>query len=276
MPNDPGLVNDTCIFMEAVRGDQGPHNTHGAWWLSAAISLTGPLSGADTADSGQVNTVTAKFHRKSASSNCHSPGDESITVELWVANPSLVMAPRVRGSATRVGFIGSLLPAEGDSGTQQVDWMAPSGLPAADPQSGGPKCLVARCYPDSGTPSGTNFFLPDDQHLAQRNLCVVSTTAHGLVFKVDTLNLAFPLSPIQPSQVKLRAILDLAPNHFVTNTVLGRLQLLPGFQQIRKTALTGGVKFDFTRLSVFQMTDHSHQGLTPPPTRTPPSFEARV
>jgi len=276
MPNDPGLVNDTCIFMEAVPGDQGAHNTHGAWWLSADISLTGPVSGADTADSGQVNTVTAKFHRKSASSNCHFPGDESISVELWVANPSLVMAPRVRGSATRVGFIGSSLPAEGDSGTQQLDWMAPSGLAAADPQSGGPKCLVARCYPDSGTPSGTNFFLPDDQHLAQRNLCVVSTTAHTLVFKVNTLNLALPLSPFQPSQVTLRAILDLAPNHFVKNTVLGRLQLLTGFQQLRTTALTGGFKFDLTGFQVSQVTDHSHQGLTPPPNSTPPSFEARV
>jgi len=276
MPNDPGLVNDTCIFMEAVPGDQGAHNTHGAWWLSADISLTGPVSGADTADSGQVNTVTAKFHRKSASSNCHFPGDESISVELWVANPSLVMAPRVRGSATRVGFIGSSLPAEGDSGTQQLDWMAPSGLAAADPQSGGPKCLVARCYPDSGTPSGTNFFLPDDQHLAQRNLCVVSTTAHTLVFKVNTLNLALPLSPFQPSQVTLRAILDLAPNHFVKNTVLGRLQLLTGFQQLRTTALTGGFRFNITGFQVSQVTDHSHQGLTPPPNSTPPSFEARV
>jgi hypothetical protein len=276
MPNDPGLTNDTCIFMEAVPGDQGTHNTHGAWWLSADISLTGPVSGADTADSGQVNTVTANFHRKSASSNCHFPGDESITVELWVANPSLVMAPRVRGSATRVGFIGSPLPAEGDSGTQQVDWMAPSGLPALDPQSGGPKCLVARCYPDSGAPSGTNFFLPDDQHLAQRNLCVVSATGPVLVFKVNTLNLALPLSPIQLPQVKLRAILDLAPNHFVKNTVLGRLQQLSGFQQLRTTALTGGFKFNLTGFQVLQVTDHSHQGLTPPPNPTPPSFEARV
>src|SRR3989475_8522814 len=159
MPNDPGLVNDTCIFMEAVPGDQGTHNTHGAWWLSADISLSGPWSGADTADSGQVNTVPAKFHRKSAASNCHFPGDESITVEFWVANPSLVMAPRVRGSAIRVGFIGSPLPAEGDSGTQQVDWMAPSGLAAADPQNGGPQGLRAGIYPGSGKASGTELFL---------------------------------------------------------------------------------------------------------------------
>src|SRR5207245_10322350 len=67
----------------------GTHNAQGPWWLSADISLTGPVSGPDTADSGQVNTIKAKFHRKSASSNCHFPGDESITVELWVANPSL-------------------------------------------------------------------------------------------------------------------------------------------------------------------------------------------
>ena len=276
MANDPGLSNDTCIFIEAVSGDNGTHNASGVWWLSPDINLTGPASGPDAADPGQVNPVKIRFHRKSAASNCLFPGDESISVELWVANPSLVMAPRVRGSATRVGFIGSSLPAEGDSGTQQLDWMAPSGLAAADPQSGGPKCLVARCYPDSGTPSGTNFFLPDDQHLGQRNLCVVSTTAHGLVFKVNTLNLALPLSPIQLPQVKLRAILDLAPDHFVENTVLGRLQLLSGFQQLRTAALIGGFKFDLTGFQVSQVTDHSHQGLTPPPNPTPPSFAARV
>src|SRR5437588_9434848 len=276
MPGDPGLASDTCIFMEAIPGDQGTHNTHGAWWLSADIGLTGPMSGADTADSGQVNTVTATFHRKSASSNCNFPGDESITVELWVANPSLVMAPRVRGSAIRVGFIGSSLPAEGDSGTEQVDWMAPSGLLAINPQSGGPKCLVARCYPDSGTPSGTSFFLPDDQHVAQRNLCVVSTTAHVVVFKVNTLSLDPSSNPLQPSPVKLRALLDLAPNHFIKNTVIARLSLVSGFQQLRTKGLTGGFKFDLTGFTVSQVIDHSHQTLPLPLRPTAPSFEAHV
>ena len=69
MLGDPGLANDTCIFMEAVSGDQGTHNAQGPWWLSADISLTGPVSGPDTADSGQVNSIKAKFHRKPASSN---------------------------------------------------------------------------------------------------------------------------------------------------------------------------------------------------------------
>ena len=276
MPGDPGLANDTCIFMEAVPGDHGTHNAQGPWWLSADISLTGPVSGPDTADSGQVNTVTAKFHRKSASSNCHFPGDESITVELWVANPSLVIAPRVRGSAARVGFIGAPVPAEGGSGTEQIDWMAPAGLPADNPQAGGPKCLVARCYPDSGTPSGTSFFLPDDQHVAQRNLCVVSTRSHGVVFKVNTLNLDSSASPIQPPPVKLRALLDLAPNHFIKNTVMARLQLTSGFQQLRTKGLTDGFKFDLTGFQVSQVIDHSHQSLPFPPLLTPPSFEAQV
>ena len=67
-----------------------------------------------------------------------------------------------------------------------------------------------------------------------------------------------------------------APDHFVENTVLGRLQLLSGFQQLRTAALIGGFKFDLTGFQVSQVTDHSHQGLTPPPNPTPPSFAARV
>ena len=276
MPGDPGLADDTCIFMESVPGDQGTHNTLVPWWLSADIGLTGPVSGPDTADSGQVNAIKAKFHRKSASSNCHFPGDESITVELWVANPSLVIAPRVRGSAARVEFIGSPVPAEGGSGIEQVDWTPPAGLPANNPQAGGPKCLVARCYPDSGTPSGTRFFLPDDQHVAQRNLCVVTTPSPGVVFKVNTLNPDPSTNPLQPSQVKLRALLDLAPNHFIANTVMARLQLTSGFQKLRTKGLTGGFKFDLTGFTVSQVIDHSHQTLTFPPLPTAPSFEAHV
>ncbi len=100
MPNDPGLANDTCIFMEAIPGDGGNQNPNDVWWLSPDINLVGPVSGADNADAGQINPVRVKFHRKSANSNCHFPGDESLTVELWVANPSLVMSPRV-GAAPR-------------------------------------------------------------------------------------------------------------------------------------------------------------------------------
>src|SRR5438132_4344056 len=149
MPNDPGLANDSCIFIEAVTGDGGNHNPNSVWWLSPDIELVGPVSGPDNADAGQTNPVTVTFHRKPAGSNCTFPGDEAVNVELWVAKPSLVMSPRLPRSVTRVGFISSPIPAEGETVTQEIDWEAPAAPPANDPQSPGHKCLVARVYSSS-------------------------------------------------------------------------------------------------------------------------------
>ena len=130
MPNDPGLAADTCIFMEAIPGDGGVHHANQIWWLSPDIELTGPVSGPDSADAGQVNPAKVTFHRKPDASGCHFPGDESLNVELWIAGPSLVMAPHVHGSASRVGFIGSPVPPEGGAGTQPIDFTPTPGLPA--------------------------------------------------------------------------------------------------------------------------------------------------
>src|SRR6266571_6443802 len=146
MANDPGLSNDNCIFMEATTGDGGSHNPSGVWWLSPDINLVGPLLGPDNADPGQINPVKVAFHRKPASSNCSFSGDENLTLELWVANPSLVISPRVHLSTTRVAFIGAPMPAEGEGGVLQIDWNTPAAVPHGDPQSPGHKCLVARVY----------------------------------------------------------------------------------------------------------------------------------
>src|SRR3954464_11207349 len=141
MASDHGLSNDTCIFIEAQPGDGGHHNSHDVWWLSPDISLVGPNTGAGNADSGQTNPITVTFHRKAADSSCVFPGDESLNVEVWVSKPSLVMSPALSSSAARVGFIGSAVPVEGSTGTQQIDWDAPASPSAGDPQSGGHKCL---------------------------------------------------------------------------------------------------------------------------------------
>src|SRR5215831_399912 len=217
MADDPGLSSDTCIFLEAITGDGGTHNAGDTWWLSPDINLLGVLSGPDNADAGQVNPVTVKFHRKPAASNCLFPGDESLLAELWVANPSLVISPRIPHSALRVGLIGTPLPAEGETGTQQIDWRAARVANVEDPQSPGPKCLVARVYPSSLTPSATNFFAPDDQHVAQHNLCIVPTTTGAFSFAVNTcgpgpLHLPLPLNP--SPNANLRAVLDLHPTNF--------------------------------------------------------------
>jgi len=72
MPNDPGLANDTCIFMEAISGDGGTHNAKRCLVAQSDIALTGPVSGADNADPGQTNPVQVRCHKKAANSNCNS------------------------------------------------------------------------------------------------------------------------------------------------------------------------------------------------------------
>jgi len=280
MPSDPGLAGDTCIFMEAIPGDGGNQNSHGIWWLSPDIFLAGPVSGLETADPG-VNRISIRFHRKPAGT-CTFPGDESISVQAWVANPSLVMSPQVHGSAARVGFIGSPLPAEGAAQTQPIDWTASAVIhhpltpfQVENPQEAGHKCVVALCYPDSLTPSATHFFVPGDQHVAQHNLSVVKTDSTKVSFIVNTFNPASSSATVTLTPVKLTAVMDLAPSTFVKKTILNRLHPHPEFQQLRTTGL-GGFGFDLTGLQATNVADHSHGsgGITLP--AHPPSFEANV
>jgi hypothetical protein len=277
MPSDPGLAGDTCIFMEAIPGDGGNQNPNDVWWLSPDITLTGHVSGLENADQG-VNKISIRFHRKPAGT-CTFPGDEGITVQAWVANPSLVMSPDVRGSAARVGFIGSPLPAEGSTHIQEIDWTPPAAnLPTPfqidSPQKPGPKCLVAICYPDSLVPSTKAFFVPADQHVAQHNLCIIVTGDKTVKLEVNTFNPAKSSAPlIQPA--KLQAVLDLAPSTFVKKMVLTRVSTLPGFHQLRTSGLPDGFAFDLTGLPASNIVDHSHAaGPFIPPHL--PSYEASV
>ena len=269
MPNDPGLAGDTCCYMEAISGDGGTHDPAGTWWLSPDILLTGPVSGPDNADPGQVNPVVVKFHRKPANSDCSTPGDESITVQLWVGNPSLAMAPNNQASTAIIANIGSPMPAPGNTGTQQVDWSVPSGLPPDNPQGPGHKCLIARCFPDSLTPSNKNFFVPDDPHVAQHNICIVPCPKKKLShnqfhFKVSTLN-----PGREKERARLRAVLDLKPRKFVLQTVLTELRNVHGFHQLATAAPTHGFRFDLSAYGPSNVHDKSH-GVPHP------SFEGEV
>lgn len=232
MPNDPGLSRDTCIYMEAVSGDGGVH-TAPVWWLSPDIELNGPISGPDKADPGQVNPVNVKFHDKGG--ECNSTGDETVTVELWVGNPSVVMTPDNPNSTTLVLKIGTAMPQPGSNGSQIIDWTPPTGLPPTNPQSPGHKCLIARCYPDSLTPSPTDFFVPDDPHVAQRNICIVPCGGPGASrvpgkcgLEVTTAN----LNQKERDAVTLRVVVDTRPDKFVRETVLKALGRTPGFKKL--------------------------------------------
>jgi hypothetical protein len=275
MANDPGLTNDTCIFMEAIPGDGGQQDAANVWWLSPDIKLVGPVSGPDVADAGHTNQVTVQIHRKPATSNCQFPNDESLAVEVWVANPSLVMLPK-KGSSARVIFSGTPVPSEGQSSTAQLNWDVPASLPASNPASAGRKCLVVRSYPSSGVPAGQFFFVPGDRHVAQHNLCVVTNAAVKFSFTVNTINPTPSTSPLQLTKVKLRAVMDLQPSRAVKSLIGARLKSIPGFGKVRSTPLTHGFAFDLTNFQTSNIVDHSHSGGLGVPSPPPPSYEARV
>lgn len=87
MPNDPGLANDTCIFVEAISGDGGVHNPNDTWWLSPDISLVGPISGPDKADPGQVNPIQLKSTASQAIAISRetkaSPSNSGLLIHRW-------------------------------------------------------------------------------------------------------------------------------------------------------------------------------------------------
>jgi hypothetical protein len=258
MSNDPGLAADTCIFMEAVSGDGGVHNAN-VWWLSPDIVLNGPVSGPDKADPGQVNSVDVNFHRKGAESNCSFPGAESLIVELWVGNPSIAMTPGNQTSTKQIQLIGTQLPAEGSSGTLHINWALGANVPPSQPDSPGHKCLIARVYPDNLVPSGTSFFAPDDQHVAQRNICVVPCGGPGAArkpgpcgFEVTTANINLK----EAERVTVSAILDLHPNDFVRTTVLRSLERQAGFKKLA-TRAPSGFRFDLREFPDAKISDHT-------------------
>jgi hypothetical protein len=260
MANDPGLTTDTCIYMEAVTGDKGTHDNTGVWWLSPDIQLTGPISGPDKADPGQSNPVNVNFHRKA--DDCVTLGDESVTVELWVGNPSLAMAPNNQASTALIQIMGAPFPAPNATATQPFNWTPPNGLPASDPQSSGHKCLVARCYSSSVSPSATNFFVPDDQHVAQHNICIVPCGGPGAARRPGPCGLSVAtvnLNKRKAETVTLRAVVDLKPNKFVRQVVLQRLEKTKGFRRLATTA-PRGFKFELPDFPKAEVNDKLRNG----------------
>ncbi|MEK6286757.1 MAG: hypothetical protein AABO57_13545 [Acidobacteriota bacterium] len=273
MPNDPGLAADTCIFMEALPGDGGAHNSTDTWWLSPDISLSGP--------SGPNISVAVKLHRKAAGSGCTTPFAESVTAELWVAGPSLAMAPNNRASAREIQSIGTPFPAEGATATQVMVVNQSLGFNRADPHSPGDLCMVARCYPDPLTPSAQNFFAPGDPHVAQHNLCVVASGG-GIVVsppvppgtqssQVATVN----PDPVNSQEVTLRAVVDLKPNSFVQKVVSARLQGAHGSNRLT-TAPPRSFKFVLPDFPNAEVTDRSRPGLLSAILARQQSYEAKI
>src|SRR5437762_10963720 len=264
MPKDPALAADKCIYMEAIAGDKGIHNSSGVWWLSPDIKLTGHTSGLDKADPGEDNTVEVRFHMQAAILNqcILPPGTESISAEFWVGNPSLAMTPDNPASTKKIDSIGSPIPADGASVTKVFVWNPPTGLDPADPQSPGHKCLIARSYPDPLIPSTTSFFAPDDPHVAQHNICIVPCGGPGAAKRPGPCG--FEVATVNPDReraqlVTLRAVVDLHPGRFVEKIVLERLEGTGGFKHLA-TRPPRGFGFELPDFRDAELTDNTKLG----------------
>lgn len=234
MAIDQGLAADTSTYLEAIAGDGGVHDATGVWWLSPDIQLTGSVSGPDMADPGVDNTVDVTIHSAVGPNRTLPPGTESLTIELWVANPSLVMAPNNAASTAHVDSIGMPLTGAA-SQTFQFHWVPATGLPASDPQASGHKCLIARGYADPLIPSDTGFFAPDDPHVAQHNICIVPCGGPGAANRPAGCGLAITtVNPDvrKPQKTRLRALLDPDPSPAVRRVVLQRLKYTKGFVRL--------------------------------------------
>ncbi|HYX42331.1 MAG TPA: hypothetical protein VE821_11570, partial [Pyrinomonadaceae bacterium] len=156
-----------------------------------------------------------------------------------------------------------------------------TGLPADDPQSPGHKCLIARCYPDPLVPSAKNFFVPDDPHVAQHNICIVPCGGKGAAripprcgLNISTVN----VHADKAETVRLRAVFDQRPNEFVRKVVLERLHTLPGFKRLAGARPQGfNLQLpEFPNAPVIDQTRPGCLGGLLGGGRLPPSFEVRV
>jgi hypothetical protein len=226
------------------------------------------------------NSARVRLHRKAAGSGCTTPFTESVTVELWAAGPSLAMIPD-NASSKNIQNIGTPFPPEGATVTQTMVLNPPLGLDPADPHHPRDVCLVARCYPDSLTPSAQNFFAPFDAHVAQHNLCLVPSGSSAMVVppvppgtqssQVATVN----PDAVNSQDVTLRAVVDLNPNRFVQKVVSPRLQTTHGSRRLGTTA-PRSFKFVLPDFPNAIVTDHSRPGLPNPIPGHPQSYQAKI
>jgi hypothetical protein len=234
-PAQNTLLNDTSISIK----DGAPQ-----FWLSKDIILTSSSNEPDIANVGQNNTVTVLVRKES-----NFPGTQFVTTQLWVANPSLNIAPNV--NAVEVQPTGALSVSafqphpQADPGQTIAEfkwnWTAQESLSNSVPTDPDPnklhRCLIARTYPSDLTPPETKFCVVEDRHLAQRNITIIKLP--GIIRR-----LSFPIQTISQSteviqSATIRTIADRVPTSAVIEAILPSLQQVEGFRQFAQVAPKG-------------------------------------
>jgi hypothetical protein len=165
--------NDVSVYVEDKAGDLGAPGSPAPWWLSPDVDIP-----AHTGEAVQgANQVQVRVHT-------HEEPilDEKVVAEVYVGKPSLVLSPT---TGTKRIDPGTLVfrppnipgpePAAGEAGATLTFPWTPSGLPA-DVDGPGHRCLIVRAFPVSVAPPSSPFDVPNEQHEAQHNIEVLTTT----------------------------------------------------------------------------------------------------
>lgn len=228
MPKDAGIT-DTCYYFE----DGVPH-----WWESPDILITGP-SATGIATNPADNTVRLNVRRKGTAGNppCNDPlgnGDaDFLQLDLWVCIPnagpiaptSITLVQKIQHSVG-AGFQEIMLgvggapylaapPAPGGEQIVDVTWKLPRNPASQHPAEGsGHKCMIARVYPNTDSPSSGTFEVIDDQHYAQRNICInVCNSPCSVDLVAGNVNNELP------REFQLRVVHNPNPSRFLRETI---------------------------------------------------------
>ena len=167
--------NDTIVFVDDQAGQGGAQPSPAPWWLSPDVDIVGHSGEAVQG----VNDVQIRVH---AHEQPQLLG--RIIAEVYVGAPGFVLSPttgtvRIDGSNALfqpVNFPGGGPEpiADEDGGTLTFQW-TPSAS-SADIDGVGHRCLILRAYPDEVVPTADPFDVPNEQHEAQHNIEVLSTS----------------------------------------------------------------------------------------------------
>jgi hypothetical protein len=167
--------NDVTVYVEDVAGDLGgpPTATSGPWWVSPDVLIP-----AHPGEASQgPNTVQIRVH-----ANDEPVLEEKIHTEVYVGNPSLVMSPSANTKRIdpgnlvfRTNAVPGTEPVANVPGATLTFTWTPSST-AGDIDGPGHHCLILRAFPENVTPPGDPFTVPTEQHEAQHNIEILSTT----------------------------------------------------------------------------------------------------
>jgi hypothetical protein len=166
---------DVSVYVEDKAGDLGAPQSTPAW-LSPDVDIP--------AHSGEAvqgaNQVQVRVH-------AHDEPilDEKIVAEVYVGKPGFVLSPtngtkRIDpgGLRFRPANVPGTEPVADETGnTLSFSW-TPSGS-ATEIDGPGHHCLILRAFPESVTAPSSPFDVPNEQHEAQHNIEILTTTTHS-------------------------------------------------------------------------------------------------